>query len=59
MRNLHHYSGAVAGLVVGTLSPAVCHVFKHRQTLVNDIMMLAAIYFHYQAYATAIMFVIR
>lgn len=59
MRDLHHDSGAVARLVVGSLSAAMGHMLKHRQSLVDDGMMLAAVDFHDKPHAASVVLIIR
>ena len=59
MRNLHHNSGTVARLWVGSLCAAVHHVFEHLKTLFHKSMTLNSLNVDKQANAAGIFLILR
>ena len=55
--NLKHDAGTVAGLVVGSFSSAVAHVFKHLQRRINQLVRFVSVDVNHHANTTGIVFV--
>lgn len=59
VRYLHHNTGTVAGIGIGTLGSTVVHVLEHLQSIFHDLMRFAPVDIYQQTYATGIVFVGR
>ena len=54
---LKHYSGSVAGLVIGALGSTMLHVFEHFESRIHQFVRFVAVDVHNHAHSTCIMFV--
>lgn len=59
MRDLNHHSGSIACSAIGTLGPAMGHVFQNLQSVFDDLVRLSSPHVDHQSHTARVMLIGR
>ena len=59
MRYLDHDAGAVSRLGISSFRPSMGHIFEYGQALLDNVVILAAVYVHNKSDTTSILLIFR
>ena len=57
MRDLNHHSGSIACFAIGTLGPAMGHVFQNLQSVFDDLVRLSSPHVDHQSHTARVILI--